>query len=251
MNPILLRLSHVDYSYHTLSGETKALQNISFQVYKNEFIAIVGPSGCGKSTLLSIIAGLIKPENGELHFSNRSPRIGYMLQQDHLLPWRSIYENVLLGPEIHHQITPKTKELALQLLNDYGLSAFMEKRPNELSGGMRQRAALIRTMVMEPEVLLLDEPFSALDYQTRLTVSADIGRIIRRMGITAILITHDLSEAISLADRVIVLSKRPGTVTRELPIHLTLPDDSLLAARNAPEFHNYFSILWEEISDEK
>lgn len=251
MNPILLRLSHVDYSYHTLSGETKALQNISFQVYKNEFIAIVGPSGCGKSTLLSIIAGLIKPENGELHFSNRSPRIGYMLQQDHLLPWRSIYENVLLGPEIHRQITPKTKELALQLLNDYGLSAFMEKRPSELSGGMRQRAALIRTMVMEPEVLLLDEPFSALDYQTRLTVSADIGRIIRRMGITAILITHDLSEAISLADRVIVLSKRPGTVTRELPIHLTLPDDSLLAARNAPEFHNYFSILWEEISDEK
>lgn len=251
MNPILLRLSHVDYSYHTLSGETKALQNISFQVYKNEFIAIVGPSGCGKSTLLSIIAGLIKPENGELHFSNRSPRIGYMLQQDHLLPWRNIYENVLLGPEIHHQITPKTKELALQLLNDYGLSAFMKKRPNELSGGMRQRASLIRTMVMEPEVLLLDEPFSALDYQTRLTVSADIGRIIRRMGITAILITHDLSEAISLADRVIVLSKRPGTVIRELPIHLTLPDDSLLAARNAPEFHNYFSILWEEISDEK
>lgn len=251
MNPILLRLSHVDYSYHTLSGETKALQNISFQVYKNEFIAIVGPSGCGKSTLLSIIAGLIKPENGELHFSNRSPRIGYMLQQDHLLPWRNIYENVLLGPEIHHQITPKTKELALQLLNDYGLSAFMKKRPNELSGGMRQRASLIRTMVMEPEVLLLDEPFSALDYQTRLTVSADIGRIIRRMDITAILITHDLSEAISLADRVIVLSKRPGTVIRELPIHLTLPDDSLLAARNAPEFHNYFSILWEEISDEK
>lgn len=251
MNSILLCLDHIGYSYHTLSGETKALHDISFHVYENEFIAIVGPSGCGKSTLLSIISGLIRQEHGELHFAHDSSNIGYMLQQDHLLPWRSIYENVLLGPEIQHRLTPGKKSLALKLLADYGLLAFKDKRPTELSGGMRQRAALIRTMVMEPEVLLLDEPFSALDYQTRLTVSADIGRIIRKMGITTILITHDLSEAISLADRVIVLSKRPGTVKKELPIQLTLPDDSLLAARNAPEFHDYFSILWEEIADEK
>ncbi len=251
MNPTLLRLNHIDYSYHTLSGETKALKDISFEVKENDFLAIVGPSGCGKSTLLSIISGLIKQEHGEISFSHASPKIGYMLQQDHLLPWRSIYENVLLGPEINKQLTIEKKELALKLLADYGLLAFKDKRPSELSGGMRQRAALIRTMVMEPELLLLDEPFSALDYQTRLMVSADIGHIIRRLGITALLVTHDLSEAISLANRIIILSKRPGTVKRELDIQLTLPDDSLLAARNAPEFHNYFKILWEEISDEK
>lgn len=251
MNPILLRLKHIDYSYHSLTGETKALHDISFDVHENDFIAIVGPSGCGKSTLLSIISGLLKAEHGTLEYSHTSPRIGYMLQQDNLLPWRTIYENILLGPEINKQLTPEKKELAQKLLKDYGLFAFKDKRPSELSGGMRQRAALIRTMVMEPGVLLLDEPFSALDYQTRLMVSADIGNIIRRLGITAILVTHDLSEAVALANRVIVLSKRPGTVTRELDIQLTLPDDSLLAARNAPEFHNYFSILWEEISDAK
>lgn len=251
MNPILLRLKHIDYSYHSLTGETKALRDISFDVRENDFIAIVGPSGCGKSTLLSIISGLLKAEHGTLEYSHASPRIGYMLQQDNLLPWRTIYENILLGPEINKQLTPQKKVLAQNLLKDYGLFAFKDKRPSELSGGMRQRAALIRTMVMEPDVLLLDEPFSALDYQTRLMVSADIGNIIRRLGITAILVTHDLSEAVALANRVIVLSKRPGTVTRELDIQLTLPDDSLLAARNAPEFHNYFSILWEEISDAK
>ena len=174
----------------------------------------------------------------------------FVLQQDHLLPWRTIWSNILLGPEIQKNLTPDKKEKAMHLLTDYGLLPFKDKHPNELSGGMRQRAALIRTMVMEPELLLLDEPFSALDYQTRLMVSADIGRIIRHSGITAILITHDLSEAISLADRVIVLSKRPGKVVRNLPISLTLPDDSLLAARNAPEFHHYFNILWKEISDE-
>ena len=250
MNPVLLRLQHIDYSYHTLHGETKALNDVSFEVKSGDFLAIVGPSGCGKSTLLSMIAGLIKPESGEMQFMNSSPRIGYMLQQDHLLPWRTIWRNILLGPEIQKNLSDSKKERAMQLLTDYGLLPFKDKHPNELSGGMRQRAALIRTMVMEPEILLLDEPFSALDYQTRLMVSADIGKIIRASDITAILITHDLAEAISLADRVIVLSKRPGTVIREVPIKLTLPDDSLLAARNAPEFHQYFNILWKEISDE-
>ena len=250
MNPTLLRLQHIDFSYHTLHGETKALSDVSFTVTEGEFLAIVGPSGCGKSTLLSMIAGLIMPESGTITFAHDSPRIGYMLQQDHLLPWRTIRSNILLGPEIQKNLTPDKKEKAMHLLTDYGLLPFKDKHPNELSGGMRQRAALIRTMVMEPELLLLDEPFSALDYQTRLMVSADIGRIIRHSGITAILITHDLSEAISLADRVIVLSKRPGKVVRNLPISLTLPDDSLLAARNAPEFHHYFNILWKEISDE-
>ncbi len=177
-------------------------------------------------------------------------QIGYMLQQDHLLEWRTIWKNVLLGPEIAKNLTREKEELAYKLLTDYGLSKFKDKKPGELSGGMKQRAALIRTMVMDPGLLLLDEPFSALDYQTRLTVSADIGNIIRSCGITAILITHDLSEAISLADRVLVLTKRPACVKREIPVHLTMEGHSPLAARNAPEFQELFTLLWKEISDE-
>lgn len=251
MNQPVLQCKNVCFSYHNLTGETQALMDISFQVNKGEFVSIVGPSGCGKSTLLSLIAGIEKPESGEvLLHQDGSDSIGYMLQQDHLFEWRTIKSNILLGPEIRKTLSIEKEELALKLLEDYGLSKFKDKKPGELSGGMKQRAALIRTMVMEPTLLLLDEPFSALDYQTRLMVSADIGNIIKEAGITAILITHDLSEAISLSDRVIVLSKRPATVKREIPISLTLADDSPLASRNAPEFNAYFSLLWKEISDE-
>lgn len=251
MGQPILTCSNVCFSYHNLKGETQALSNISFQIEKGEFAAIVGPSGCGKSTLLSLIAGLSKPEQGEinLHISDRK-KIGYMLQQDHLFEWRTIMKNILLGPEINKTLTKEKEELAVRLLKEYGLYQFKDKKPGELSGGMKQRAALIRTMMMEPELLLLDEPFSALDYQTRLMVSGDIGKIIKSTGITAILITHDLSEAISLADRIIVLSGRPAMVKKDFPVHLTLSDDSYLAARNAPEFAGYFSILWKEISDE-
>ncbi len=250
MQESILECNNVSFSYHSLTGETIALSHISFQVKKGEFLAIVGPSGCGKSTLLSIIAGLMKPASGEIRLADENTRIGYMLQQDHLLEWRTIKENVLLGPEINHTLSPEKEETALQLLKDYGLYRFKDKKPSELSGGMKQRAALIRTMVMDPELLLLDEPFSALDYQTRLTVSADIGSIIRKAHKTAILVTHDLSEAISLADRILILSKRPATIKNSIDIHLTLLDNSPLAARNAPEFKNYFSLLWKEISDE-
>ncbi len=252
MDPIL-ECKNICFSYHNLKGETKALNNISFQVKKGEFLAIVGPSGCGKSTLLSIIAGLLEPESGEILLNENEQnkiRIGYMLQQDHLLEWRTIWKNVLLGPEISKSLSPQKEALAQKLLKDYGLYKFKDKKPGELSGGMKQRAALIRTMVMEPGLLLLDEPFSALDYQTRLMVSADIGTIIRASGITAILITHDLSEAISLADRILVLTKRPATIKNNIPVHLTLPEDTPLAARNAPEFQDLFSLLWKEISDE-
>ena len=251
MQQPILECRNIGFSYHNLNGETKALSNISFQVNKGEFLAVVGPSGCGKSTLLSIIAGLLEPEYGEVILpKTEQVTIGYMLQQDHLLEWRTILKNILLGPEISGTLTPEKEAFALKLLEDYGLYKFKDKKPSELSGGMKQRAALIRTMVMEPSLLLLDEPFSALDYQTRLNVSADIGDIIRKAGITAVLITHDLSEAISLADRVLVLSKRPATIKKELTIHLTLPDNTPLAARNAPEFHDYFTLLWKEISDE-
>lgn len=251
MNQPILQCQNVCFSYHNLTGETSALTNISFQVKRGEFISIVGPSGCGKSTLLSLIAGLNTPESGDIVINNpKKTKIGYMLQQDHLFEWRTIFKNVLLGPEINKTLSTEKEAFALKLLHDYGLYRFKDKKPGELSGGMKQRAALIRTMVMEPELLLLDEPFSALDYQSRLMVSSDIGHIIRKAGITAILVTHDLSEAISLSDRILVLSKRPATIKKEIAVSLTLPDDSLLAARNAPEFQNYFSILWKEISDE-
>lgn len=264
MNKPILELKDICYSYHSLKGETAALSHISFQVRKGEFLAIVGPSGCGKSTLLSIISGLLLPESGELLFpgtealtsydkqtqSEAIPQIGYMLQHDHLFEWRNIYQNVILGLEINKQLTKEKLERVNKLLQDYDLYKFKDKKPSELSGGMKQRAALIRTLVLEPEILLLDEPFSALDYQTRLSVSADICSIIRSAGKTAVLITHDLSEAISLADRIIVLSKRPAAIKCDLPIHLTIAEDSPLSARNAPEFKEYFNKLWKEISDE-
>ncbi len=255
--PYMLRLHDINYSYHTLHGETNVLKDLSFDVKEGEFVAVVGSSGCGKSTLLSIIAGLIAPESGTISVNNpdgslRYPRVGYMLQRDHLFEWRTVYKNVTLGLEINHMLTEERLSYVDRLLKDYDLEQFRDKRPGELSGGMKQRAALIRTLALDPQLLLLDEPFSALDYQTRLSVSADICRLIRRTGKTVLLITHDLSEAISLADRVIVLSRRPATVKCELPIHLTLGDDtSPLAARNAPEFNSYFNRLWEEIKNEE
>ncbi len=251
----ILELKNIGYSYHNLHGETQALSNISFGVQEGEFVAIVGPSGCGKSTLLSIIAGLLSPEQGTIVVNNPDgslnyPRIGYMLQRDHLFEWRTVYKNVTLGLEIRHMMTPDRLAAVDRLLTDYGLEKFKDKRPSELSGGMKQRAALIRTLALDPQLLLLDEPFSALDYQTRLFVSADICRLIRAAKKTMIIITHDLSEAISIADRVIILSNRPATVKAQMPIRLTLTDNSPLASRNAPEFQQYFNQLWEDLNND-
>ena len=246
----ILSLENICFSYHDLKGETEVLKNISFAVNEGEFIAIVGPSGCGKSTLLNIVSGLLQAKEGRCLLSDNMS-IGYMLQHDHLFEWRTIYENVTLGLEINHKLTGENKQYVLSLLENYGLIAFKDKRPSELSGGMKQRAALIRTLALHPKILLLDEPFSALDYQTRLLVSSDIGQLIKRSGKTAILVTHNLSEAISLADRVIVFSKRPSTIKKDIEIHLTLPDNSLLGYRSAPEFQNYFNTIWEMLVNEK
>ena len=252
MEPIL-ELKNINYAYHTLEGETKALTDISFSIASGEFVAIVGPSGCGKSTLLSIISGLLEPEKGLLKTNGKYLRestmnIGYMLQHDHLFEWRTVYSNVLLGLEIQHMLSAKSKAKAKELLELYGLKQFSNSKPSELSGGMRQRAALIRTLVLEPDILLLDEPFSALDYQTRLSVGDDIGQIIRNAHKTALLVTHDLSEAVSLADRVIILTERPATIAKIVPITFTLEKDTPLPRRNAPEFKNYFNIIWEELN---
>lgn len=252
MTPIL-ELKNINYSYHTLDGETKALSDISFALTSGEFTAVVGPSGCGKSTLLSLIAGLMKPESGEIFLNGEpltenSSKIGYMLQHDHLFEWRTVYRNVILGLEIRGTLTAESKKKAESLLEQYGLLPFAHARPSELSGGMRQRAALIRTLILEPGLILLDEPFSALDYQTRLAVSDDIGQIIRRSGKTALLVTHDLSEAVSISDRVIILSERPASIARIVPIAFALEKDTPLNRRNAPEFKNYFNEIWKELN---
>ena len=249
----ILELRHVTYAYHTMDGETPALVDISFAMKTGEFVAIVGPSGCGKSTLLSIIAGLLEPEKGLIKINGKYLResttnVGYMLQHDELFEWRTIYNNVILGLEVQHMLTTKARAKAHELLATYGLQNFENSKPSELSGGMRQRAALVRTLVLEPDILLLDEPFSALDYQTRLNVGDDIGQIIRKEGKTAILVTHDLSEAISLADRVIILSKRPATIQQTLPLSFDLPNDTPLNRRNAPEFKTYFNLIWKELN---
>ncbi len=250
MEPIL-ECRNVCYNYHSLAGETPALENINFTLEKGEFLAIVGPSGCGKSTLLSLVCGLLSPEAGDLLYygqpigTNDRQHFGYMLQKDHLFEWRSIRKNILLGLEIQKKITPESLAYADHLLDIYGLSAFAEKRPSELSGGMRQRAALIRTLVLQPDLLLLDEPFSALDYQTRLNVSDDIGMIIKKEQKTAILVTHDLSEAISMGDKILVLSSRPGTIKAAVPISFDAPL-SPMEKRNHNAFKNYFNLIWKE-----
>lgn len=251
----LLELENVTYAYHGTEGETPALTDISFSVEKGEFIAIVGPSGCGKSTLLSLICGLLSPEDGLLKINGKNPKespdsIGYMLQHDHLFEWRSVYQNVILGLEIRHDLTPETKKKARELLNVYGLEQFSDAKPSALSGGMRQRAALIRTLLLEPELLLLDEPFSALDYQTRLKVSDEIGQILRTQHKTAVLVTHDLGEAISMADRILVCSKRPATIQKIIPVQFSDAALTPLARRNAPEFKHYFHLIWKELNQD-
>ena len=246
----LLEVDHVSYAYHSMGGEIETLADVSFSVKKGEFVAIVGPSGCGKSTLLSLICGLLQPEAGEIRFAGRSmeqtkEKIGYMLQKDYLFEWRDIYSNVLLGLEIQKKMTEENLAYVRMLMEEYGLWEFRHARPSQLSGGMRQRAALIRTLVLRPELLLLDEPFSALDYQTRLSVADDIYQIIKKEHKTAILVTHDLSEAVSMADRVLVLSKRPATVLKEVKTTFETEQRTPMKVRNMAGFKEYFNEIWE------
>lgn len=250
----LLKIDNLSYSYHTLAGETNALSDITFSVSEGEFVAIVGPSGCGKSTLLSLIAGLITPSRGEIYINGKDARtsgknIGYMLQKDHLLEWRSTLKNLTLGLEIQHKLTEESYVIINKMLDTYGLITFRDSKPSQLSGGMRQRAALIRTLLLEPDILLLDEPFSALDYQTRLEVSDDIWGIIRKEKKTAVLITHDIAEAVSMADRIIVLTDRPATVKSIIDVKLTVEGERTpFAARSAVEFKDYFNMIWKELN---
>jgi len=241
----ILSIKNLKKIYHTRNDEIEAIDDISFNLEEGKFIAIVGPSGCGKSTLLSVLCGLENKTDGIIEFKDNI-KIGYMLQQDALFNFRTILNNCLLGLEISKDLTSSNKKKVIRLLEDYGLKDFINKYPEELSGGMRQRVALIRTLATNPDILLLDEPFSALDYQTRLAVSDDVYRIIKKEKKTVIMVTHDLAEAISMADTVIVLSHRPATVKTIIDINLT-DKSTPINNRKSKEFAKYYDIIWKEI----
>lgn len=249
----MLRFEHVHFSYYSDLGEVSVIQDMSFQIPKGSFTALVGPSGCGKSTILSLIAGLIKPLNGAITFYSDdyiAPRVGYMLQHDHLLEWRTIYQNVILGLEIQKKKTPQNLSFIDELLEKYQLQDTKDKMPSELSGGMRQRIALIRTLALKPDLLLLDEPFSALDYQTRLQVSQDVHQIIKSEQKTAILVTHDIAEAISMADQVFILTKSPCTIKDKVSIDFEKQGIIREQVRKSSLFQDYFDYIWKELQHE-
>ena len=241
----ILTITNLEKSFHTRDGEIKALESVSFDVREKEFISIVGPSGCGKSTILSILAGLEEKSDGEINFS-KDYTIGYMLQNDSLFEWRTVLENCLLGLEITNQLTKENKEYVINLLKTYGLEEFIDSYPSRLSGGMRQRVALIRTLATKPDILLLDEAMSALDYQSRLAISDDIYKIIKKEGKTAIMVTHDIAEAISMSDRIIVLSKRPATVKKVYEINMQ-NKSTPIHNRKCKEFASYYDEIWRDL----
>lgn len=248
----ILEVKNVSKTYQNKEGEVLALENVNFKVRKGEFVSIIGPSGCGKSTLLSIIAGLESKTTGEIYIEgekeeNISQKVGYMLQRDCLLEWRNILNNTMFGLEIKGMKNKENREYVENLLKKYNLYDFKDKYPSELSGGMRQRVALIRTLAVKPKILLLDEAFSALDYQTRIMVTNDIYDILRKENITALIVTHDISEAISMSDRVLVLSKRPGTIKDIHKIDFEIENRTPINCRENPKFSKYFNTLWEEL----
>ncbi len=247
----LLALDHVDLIYQTEKSETEAVRDLNLTVDEGEFIALVGPSGCGKTTLLSMIAGLMPPTGGSVTIDGEpvtpsSGNVGYMLQRDNLFEWRTIESNVLLGLIVRNELTADTKAHAVKMLEKYGLGDFRNHYPTQLSGGMRQRAALIRTLAFKPRLLLLDEPFSAVDFQTRIAVCDDVYSIIKSERKTAVLVTHDISEAVSMADRIVVLTARPATVKTIFTVDIDAPTP--LKRRESPRFSEWFDRVWKEVT---
>ena len=244
MQPIV-DVKNLTKNFYNKEGEVKVLKNINFSLNEGEILTILGPSGSGKSTILNILTKLLEPTSGEVNIKGN---IGYMFQRDHLLEWRNIMDNITIGLEIQHQKTPQSISKIENLLKTYGLWDFRNMYPKELSGGMKQRVALIRTLAVNPDILLLDEPFSALDYQTRILVSDDIYKIIKNENKSTILVTHDISEAISMSDKIAVLSKRPATVKNIYDINLKITEKRTpIVSRSAENFKDYFNILWKEI----
>ena len=245
LNDILI-INNLSKIYHTNKSEMLAIDNLNLNIKEGEFVAIVGPSGCGKTTLLSILCGLENKSGGELIFSKDNIKMGYMLQNDTLFPWLNILDNCLIGLKVKKDVDDEKINGVKDLLKTYGLGEFIYKYPSNLSGGMRQRVALIRTLAIDPDILLLDEPFSALDYQTRLAVSDDVWKIIKKEKKTTIMITHDVAEAISMADRVIVLTGRPARVKCEYKIEME-NRSTPMNNRNTKEFKDYYDKIWKDI----
>lgn len=244
----LLEINNISKTFNTLNGEINAIKSISFDVNNEQFIAIVGSSGCGKSTLLNIISGLLEKTNGTIKFYKENPIIGYMLQEDALLPYLNILDNATLGLSLKKIKTKENIEYTKKLLETYGLKDFIYKYPKELSGGMKQRVALIRTLAIKPDILLLDEPFSALDYQSRLSVSEDVYNIIKKEKKTVIMITHDIAEAISLSDKILVLSKRPSIVKKIYDIEME-NKSTPINNRKCKEFSDYYDKIWRDLDE--
>lgn len=246
----ILELKNVSLTYQTPDDEIEAIKNLSFECDEGDFLSIIGPSGCGKTTVLSAIAGLIKPTSGKIYINGKErdgkEDIGYMLQKDQLFPWRTVEKNILLPLEIKKKTTEENKRRVDVLLKKYGLSDFKNKYPDQLSGGMRQRVALIRTLISDPQLLLLDEPFSALDYQTRLSVTDDVYEIIKNERKTAVLVTHDISEAISMSDIIIVLTNRPAKV--KCVFKPNIGNNSPLKRRESADFGLWFEKIWRELN---
>ena len=248
----ILRINNIKKIYQAKNGELEALNNINLSVKEGEFVSIIGPSGCGKSTLLSIIAGLEEKTAGSVYIDNEeiigvSIKIGYMLQKDSLLEWRNIYQNIMIGLEIQGIKNKENEEYVEELLKKYNIYDFKNKFPSQLSGGMRQRVALIRTLAIRPKILLLDEAFSALDYQTRMLVIKDVYRILKNENKTVLMVTHDLSEAISMSDRIVVLSNRPSKIKNIYDIKFDMKDRNPMNCRENPKFSKYYESLWKEL----
>ncbi|SET38674.1 ABC transporter ATP-binding protein [Paenibacillus sp. NFR01] len=248
----LVQLRDVTHAYLGDREASLAIENLNLEVRQGEFVSLVGPSGCGKTTLLSIIAGLLRPSRGEVRvdgkiISGPSPEVGYMLQQDYLFPWRTILDNALLGLELTGALTPEARDNVLELLKDMGLAGKEQAYPAQLSGGMRQRVALVRTLATDPDLLLLDEPFSALDYQIKLQLEDLVAETLRRRGKTAILVTHDLSEAIAVSGRVVVLQRNPGRIRKIFEVPAEIRDTPPLYARDLPGFAGLFHEVWKEM----
>lgn len=241
----IVEIKNISKDFYSKNKITTAIKDISLDVKDGEFVAIVGPSGCGKSTLLNILCNLDKPTSGQIILKNNA-KIGYMLQQDCLFPWLTIFDNCCIGLKIENKLTKENKEYVKNLLYTYGLKDFINSYPNSLSGGMRQRVALIRTLAIKPDILLLDEPFSALDYQSRLAVCDDVYRIIKKEKKTIIMITHDIAEAISMADRIVILTGRPAMVKKIMDVKLT-NSSTPINNRKCVEFSKYYESIWKEL----
>ena len=242
----LLEIKELSKNYLTKKQVICAIKNINLLIKENQFIALVGPSGCGKSTILSIIGGLEKKSSGQINFMKKNLKVGYMFQEDALFPWLNVLDNCMLGLKIQNKETKENKKYVKTLLKKYGLSSFEKSYPKELSGGMRQRVALIRTLATKPDILLLDEPFSALDYQTRITVSDDVFKIIKQEKKTALMVSHDINEAISMADKVIVLSNRPSIIKNVYEIKIenkSTPSEN----RKNKKFNEYYNLIWKDL----